>query len=260
MATLATQQPQVIGPHRVVILDDFLPEYDANHLLTAIGRMPESEWWQYINPFEYKKVMHRETVDDNPELAGVFDTMNGLYKEASVAFNINNTPLTMDTDHRYQSLFEYPYGGRLSVHVDAGVHPHTRYYKVITCLLYIGGDYNSKDGGELELWDGGLCTNLDPYLIGNKPLLSIPTIHNRLVVFENNDRAWHGINTFQGRGVPRRVFTVSFMVAINNSYNNRRQHAFFVPRPWEQWDADTTALRDLRADPKTAGDIYRVNQ
>jgi hypothetical protein len=116
-------------------------------------------------------------------------------------------------------------------------------------VLYFGAG-----AGDLELWDGAACIVDDPHVFS-----LIDTIRpglGTLVLFENTDYAWHGTarNTSDE---DRIVLTVSYLSGAIDAFVNKRQRAFFVPRPSEEWSPDTYRLRDLRADAEHFAEAYR---
>jgi hypothetical protein len=57
---------------------------------------------------------------------------------------------------------------------------------------------------------------------------------------------------------PRTIVTVSYLSDAIDAFDNKRQRAFFVPRPGEQWTQDQYDLRNKRADPERYAEVYRV--
>jgi hypothetical protein len=155
-----------------------------------------------------------------------------------------------DRWRHYAGVFRYLPGDHLGVHVDAGIHPASGLRKHVTAVLYF-----AAGAGDLELWQGDDCTRGEGPDVYNL----IDTIRpglGTLVLFENNDYAWHGTarNTSDE---DRIVLTVSYLSGAIDAFANKRQRAYFVPRPTEEWDADTYRLRDLRADAEHFAEAYR---
>ena len=73
-------------------------------------------------------------------------------------------------------------GGRLAIHADFNIHPHTKKHRRINILLYLNKDWKPEYNGELELWDKSMTNCCH----------SIPPIFNRLVMFRITDDAFHG--------------------------------------------------------------------
>lgn len=167
--------------------------------------------------------------------------------------------LVADRWRHYAGVFRYLPDDHLGVHVDAGIHPISGLRKHVTCVLYFGaGD------GALELWQGTSCARerYEPYSEEQyEPQITdlIDTIQpglGTLVLFENNDHAWHGTARNEA-DEDRLVLTVSYLSAGIDAFANRRTRAYFVPRPDEEWAPDTFRLRDLRASEEHYAEAYR---
>lgn len=202
---------------------------------------------RYRNPFEDKLTL-RDKWSLPAGLKNLVRQMEGDVERIARLFEVPT--LSIDANRHYCGVFKYEKGGRLGVHVDAGIHPKTRLRKHITAVLYLG---RARDGS-LELWRGDSCDKKQPKVEGC--FQEIRPSHGLQVLFENNDYAWHGMSTYEGEE-PRVVVTVSYLSEAINEFSNKRQRAFFVPRPDEPWDEETYRLRDMRADNKQFAEVYR---
>lgn len=212
----------------------------------AILRMRDSEFDRYDNPFEGKSSLHAKF--NLPDvLTKLVDDLEGMAGPLSELFRVKLIP---DHHRWYFSVFKYGRNDHLSVHVDAGVHPLTELRKHVTGLLYL-----SDGGGALEMWNGSNCMQPGAGVFELSEL--IKPFPGKVVFFENNDYAWHGVG-IQPSDEPRIVVTVSYLSDEVHTYSNKRQKAYFVPRPGEHWSPETFALRDARADPNRASEVYRV--
>jgi hypothetical protein len=147
-------------------------------------------------------------------------------------------------------VFKYLKGDKLDVHVDAGIHPKVGMRKHVTAVLYLGYEM-----APLEFWEGENCTQDNPKL--TRLAASIAPEHGTLVVFENNDYGWHGVPICDN-GDWRLVVTVSYLSDALHAFENKRERAFFVPRPWERWTAEQYEWRNKRADPERYKEVYRL--
>lgn len=227
---------------------------------------------RYDNPFEAKLILR----DKSPRTVGhmslnawteIMEELesNDWVERVSVLFGVE---LVADRWRHYAGVFRYLPGDHLGVHVDAGIHPASGLRKHVTLVLYFG-----RGAGDLELWRGSSCDDRnrvwigfearepEPLSVASEPILHeiIDTISpglGTIVMFENNDYAWHG-TAHNDSDADRLVLTVSYLSGAVDAFANRRQRAFFVPRPTEEWDAETYRLRDLRADPVRFAEAYR---
>jgi hypothetical protein len=112
------------------------------------------------------------------------------------------------------------------IHSDARINPVSGLRKEITCLLYLNKDYRkSDDGGCLELWDDSMknCVH------------EIEPIDNRLVLFKNSNKSYHGVPSVKSE---RKAITWS--IASKLSPNSTRKKALFVKRP-----NDSQSIKEL---------------
>lgn len=221
------------------------PEWST--IIDSIDR--ERYYDRYDNPFEQKWTLKDKS------LIPVLDILEG---QRALAERLFGTRLYLDEDRHYAGLFKYEQGDRLSVHVDAGIHPLNGKRKHVTALLYL-----SNSGGPLEFWSGSAANGEKAKETRSPIFRVIQRVYPRagtFVLFENNDFAWHGAE-INDREESRIVATVSFLSDVLEGpwFNNKRTRAFFVPRPDERWTEEMFRLRDTRADPERFAEAYRAN-
>jgi hypothetical protein len=237
------------GGHRYMVehlAADGLDAAGLDAATSTILRIPSERFDRYSNPFEQKYALR-----DKFNLPESLDLLIwSLEQDASAFAEIFGVPLYIDRGRHYCGVFKYMKGDKLDVHVDAGIHPQLKLRKHVTAVLYLGNRM-----APLELWEGENCTHENPRVV--RPIASIQPEHGMLIVFENNDHGWHGVPLCQGEG-PRIVVTVSYLSDSINAFDNKRQRAFFVPRPWEHWTSEQYDLRNKRADPERYKEVYRV--
>ncbi len=237
--------------HRYIEFMQPDPEVARAAARSALYDMAPGAFDRYENPFEQKwalcdKFQHTDAIGD------MFNYLELLITQASETFGLWLQP---DWTRHYAGLFKYQEGDKLDVHVDAGIHPKSpSLRKHVTALLYLG-----DAGGPLEFWAGRNCTE-EPW--PGEPNLAfccaqIHPTNGKVVLFENNDFAWHGVRAYHGEET-RMVATVSFLSDRLDAFKNRRQRAFFVPRPDEKWSPEVWALRDQRAHSTLHKGVYRT--
>lgn len=220
----------------------------ANRMLDEVQSLPREAFDRYDNPFERKWTFRDKTAlpDDLNFMLGALES-SWLHTAREL---FNDPGLLPDVTRHYVGLFVYDENDHLAVHVDAGIHPITTQRKAATALLYLG-----QGDGDLEFWSGSNCTDDNPQVIRLQATIHIAP--GMLVLFENDDYAWHGVQRNQGE--PRIVLTASYLTDDLSKFKNNRQRAYFVPRPNERWLAPMIALRDKRADARAFSEAYRVN-
>jgi hypothetical protein len=216
---------------------------DCNEAAFVLEAFHDNQFGCYDNPFERKQVLQciRE--------GSIFDDIITILKHqlpfAQATFSYDLVP---DNIEAYTAIFRYNKDAKLDVHVDAGICPENGLRKAVTVILYLN---DVKEGGELEFWNGTSCMKEEVKLF--TLIRKVQPKAGRMVIFENDDFAWHGMspcNEF------RAVATVSFMTKQIDMYRNTRKKAYFVPRPNEVWPEEKFVLRDKRADEKLATSVY----
>jgi len=111
---------------------------------------------------------------------------------------------------------------------------------------------------KLEIWSGENASE-DSAKIHEK-VVSIAPMFNRLVLFTCNDYSWHGNpETVKCPDDSKRIFITISYLSENYTYKNKKQKAFFVKRPNDEYDEHKDKLRFLRADPEKYKEIYRIS-
>lgn len=239
----------------------WIGEYE-NALLLRLARaeirnMEEKRFDRYDSPFEAKLTMR----DKTPRTFGNFSSNawsqimedlegNAWCERISEMFGVE---VVADRWRHYAGVFRYLPDDHLGVHVDAAIHPISGLRKHVTLVLYFGAG-----AGDLELWQGSSCVEDEPIL--TQIIDSVAPTFGRIVAFECNDYAWHGTAANES-DADRIVLTVSYLSAATAPHadmQNQRSRAFFIPRPYEEWEPETYRLRDRRADPERYAEAYRA--
>lgn len=227
-----------------------IPELACDNALQAIQAMPNSDFDELVNPFESKLVV-RDKFNLPSDVEYALTKLEGMVVELAEFHKIKS--LMCDEQRHYAGVFKYRRDGYLFPHVDAGIHPATGKRKHITVLLYLG----ECEGGELEFWSGDNCAGEDPKL--HELLYTIKPEHGKVVVFVNNDYAWHSAAKNTGDS-DRIVMTVSFLSDEVDAFDNKRQRAFFAPRPNEVWTPEMYELRNKRSSSTDYASVYRAGK
>ena len=243
--------------HRSVVLD-IDNDLDLQTVVREVELLPDDSFDRYENPFEAKW-----TLRDKWNLPHGLALLMAHLEEPvmHLAETLFDVHLEVDRSRHYAGVFKYDPGDFLKIHVDAGIHPKNGMRKHVTAVCYL----NDAAGGDLLFWDGAPCSSNGP----DKPArdrvvyeCSQTIAPNRgvLVLFENNDYAWHSVAPIGPALGSRYVATVSYLSNEVDAFANKRQRAFFVPGPGENWTEETYALRDQRSDPNRYADVYRSSR
>lgn len=243
-------------PYPHAFQDSFLDTKFAFDLQKEILNIPKDNFDRYQNPFESKYTL-RDKYNFPPLLNKLFTE---LQSESFVnqLSRLCNHPLQLDTEREYWGVHLYDSGDCLDIHVDAGIHPILNKKKHLTLGIYLSINYDESYGCHLELWNGSSCLSTKPIL--SEKALSIAPMFNRLVLFTNTDRAWHGNPTpLNAPPNTKRIFLTISYLSDDTTLINTNKKAFFIKRPSEPEDTEKEKLRLLRMNADTCKYVYRIN-
>jgi 2OG-Fe(II) oxygenase superfamily len=166
-------------PH--IVLDDVA---HAPMLMEGVRQFPkpsELAWYTYDNPLEKKLALpHIERLP--PLLQEMLHAFNSSEFTAFLERLTGITGLCADPEFYGGGLHQIERGGKLDIHADFNVHPHSQLDRRINAILYMNPGWKPEYGGHLELWDAEMtraCCRV------------LPTF-NRLVIFNTTDWSYHG--------------------------------------------------------------------
>ena len=143
--------------------------------------------------------------------------------------------LKVDPNWRWAGLRETLPGGFQLVHSDARKHAETGMRKELTFLFYFRDSYDKKrDEGCLEIWNDDVT----------KMIHEIEPINNRMVVFYNTDKSYHGVPCTK---TSRKMITFSL---LKEGEATERFKAHFLARPDDDPDIDRLGLERLNMEDK----------
>lgn len=247
-------------PYPHLLCDNFIKDIDFAKLIQSeILELPKSEFDRYDNPFEQKYTL-RDKSRYPPMLQKLIDYfvcddfIDGLS-------NLTGHKLLKDESKLYYGVHIYEPGDKLDIHVDAGIHPVLKLKKQLTLGLYLSYEWLSSYGCELEIWDGDTLDGQNYDSVKLKECVTkIAPLFNRLIIFDCNDKSWHGNpEPMCGPETSKRIFvTVSYLSENKDMYKNHKEKAYFIARPTDVEDKEKDELRSLRADATMCHKVYRV--
>lgn len=115
--------------------------------------------------------------------------------------------------------------GLLDVHLDFDFIPERQLFRRFNILVYFNKDWKKDWGGQFELWNGDV-TKLEH---------SFEPVFNRCLLFETNDRSWHGVNAVQcPQGQSRKSFAAYYYTKEAPPWFDGEHHStLFKARPDE---------------------------
>jgi Rps23 Pro-64 3,4-dihydroxylase Tpa1-like proline 4-hydroxylase len=162
-------------------LDDLLPDELAQSIFISF---PETE-----------EMVLKKSLREHKYIAVQMGKYNPLLEEIIFSFqderilqlitHISGIQILLPDEHLYAggiSLMNQ--GCFLNPHIDNSHDAERENYRVLNLLYYVTPDWDAKNGGNLELWDGGL----------GQRQRTIISKFNRLVVMITNRASWHSVS------------------------------------------------------------------
>lgn len=176
--------PRYVGaaPFPHIAVDNFLPA-ERYRALSAAFPGPEADlWFQFRSGKENKKLQSRDHDALPPVIRDFIADANG---PDFIRFLENLTGidgLIADPDLHGGGLHQTLPGGHLGMHVDYNFHSVTKLDRRLNVILYLNDEWDEAWGGSLEFWDEDVRSKVQ----------SIAPVGNRLVVFNTDEKSWHG--------------------------------------------------------------------
>ena len=236
----------------------------AKQLQEEILNMDIQLFDQMNNWFEQKYLLHDKTKIPTKCMEFFHYLQSDIFiKELSTLIDI---PLLPDTDRHFWGIHKFKNGDRLDVHLDAGIYHKNKKKKVVTLGFYLSYNWDaSKNKGYLELWEGDPCTE-ENYKLHNCAI-KIPPNFNTMIIFINNDKAWHGSSdaVICSDNSERIFLTCSYLTELEHVKNipfmkNTLEKALFIQRPNDPFSLEKQKAIQLRVNPKICHLIYHTSK
>ncbi len=170
------------APFPSIAIDNFLPA-DLYRALSDEFPGPEAQLWhEFKSGPENKKLQSNNFYAIPPLMRMLIAECNG---PAFVDFleRLSGIPNLVPDPHLFGGgLHQTKPGGHLGLHIDYNFHETWKLDRRLNAILYFNDEWRDEWGGHLELWDRDVKTRIQ----------SIAPIGNRLVVFNTDERSWHG--------------------------------------------------------------------
>ena len=201
---------------RHAAIDDLLPESVAVEIREAF---PDTRGMRLLDSFRERKYTSKSLDKFSPILAEItmaFQQRNVL--EAVAA--ITGTRDAVGDPLLYAGgISAMKKGHFLNPHIDNSHDYEQKNYRVLNLLYYCSPDWKPEFGGNLELWDESVTTPIE-----------IPSLFNRLVLMETNERSWHSVNEVKVDSLRCCVSNYYFSPHSPNGYETTHV-TFFQGRP-----------------------------
>jgi len=173
-------------PFKHLYIDNYFSPEFANALLDSFPDLDNSDLWDSSNDPEIEVKMRSKWQSEFDIPDNIVDAIRVLnsslfLKSVSEIFDIPK--LMPDPYFSGGGLNVTVSGGLLDVHVDGNYHDASGLNRRINAILYLNPGWQKGWGGEFGLYDE----------TGDKLIKKIAPIHNRLVIFDTNDKSFHGL-------------------------------------------------------------------
>jgi hypothetical protein len=215
-------------PFRHVVIDDFFepafaeallqsfPGFDPKYALNEMGQVGGKAVREHV----------RELPEPYPQLDAWLQTPDFL---GSVSTITGIPDLRYDPDYIGGGTHENVDGQSLDMHIDFNYHPANKTHRRLNLIVYLNPEWEADWGGCIELAE-------DPWNPHNRNKTSVLPLFNRAVIFETNERSWHGfprITLPEGKkSISRRSFAIYLYTLDRPAEETAPAHAtVYVPEP-----------------------------
>ena len=173
-------------PFNHLYIDNFFSPEFANALLDNFPKLDNKALWDISNDPEIEVKMRSkwQSEFDIPDtIVDAIRVLNSSLFLKSVSEKFDIPKLMPDPYFTGGGLNVTVSGGLLDVHIDGNYHDASGLNRRINAILYLNPGWQEGWGGEFGLYDE----------TGDKLIKKIAPIHNRLVIFDTNDKSFHGL-------------------------------------------------------------------
>jgi len=201
---------------RFTAIDDLFPRDIAMEISEAF---PPIDEMRLYNSFREKKYTSRSADEWPKALADAIFAFQDPRVIELVSEITGGSDVVADPLLYAGGISSMAEGHFLNPHIDNSHDYEQKNYRVLNLLYYCSPDWKAENGGNLELWNDDVTKSIE-----------IPSLFNRLVLMETNERSWHSVNQVRTDQVRRCVSNYYFSPHSPNGHET--QHiTFFRGRP-----------------------------
>lgn len=235
------QEYKIAMPFEHVVIKNFLKSEVADFLVRRFPTpftQPMFPWNHYDNPLEQKYALNDFSTEELNVFKNVFNelqtdsTLNAVRRITGIE-NLEADPFLHGA-----GIHAYPLNGKLDMHLDYSIHPHSGKERRVNIIYYLNPTWEQEWGGQLELRDKDLSE-------GSKRVVDVG--YNTAILFRTCDDSFHGIPTpIQCPLNEYRKSLAIYYVSDPRPEASKRYKAQYFPLPSQPVSDELRKLYDVR--------------
>ena len=167
-------------PH--IVIDHVLSPEAFKRLSSGFPGPDKPIWLRYKSGKENRKLQSQNFEDLPTDFQDLINYLNGPVFTSYLERLTGIQGLIPDAHLFGGGLHQSLPRAHLGLHIDYNKHPTLGLDRRLNAILYLNEDWEDAWGGHLELWDADAQTRVQ----------RIAPIGNRLIIFNTDERSWHG--------------------------------------------------------------------
>lgn len=172
---------------RYCIIDDLFPVEVAERISRAF---PKPDSMRLMKSFREKKYTSKNFDEFDPLMAEITFAFQDPRVVHSIERITGISEQMPDSSLYAGGLSAMAKGHHLGPHLDNSHDASRRYYRTLNLLYYITPNWSLENGGNLELWDSKVRSNV-----------TIVSRFNRLAIMETTPTSWHSVSEVRVNGI-----------------------------------------------------------
>lgn len=165
---------------RFSVIDNFLPVSIARKIFISF---PSFKEMKFFDNFQEKKYVSSNLEKFKPVIADLTRSFQHSEFVKKIAEFTEIKGLQGDLRFQDSRICAMAKGHFLNPHLDSSHDSDGKNFRVLNILYYCTPDWKTEYGGNLEIWDENITEAIE-----------IPSLFNRLVLMETDEKAWHSVN------------------------------------------------------------------
>lgn len=169
-------------PFPCVVINEAVAPGILRRAVSAVAEIPVGDWLRDDHAHQVHKQWIQDVGAYSPAVWTLFMSLNSQRFIDFLQDLTGIEDLVPDLGLAGGGIHKVAQGGRLEVHSDFNWYPALGMYRRVNALLYVNEDWQDSWGGDLELWSTDM----------KKCVRTIEPYFNRLVIFNTDERSFHG--------------------------------------------------------------------